>query len=130
MDKQQHRVNKWDLIIAHPPCTYISNAGAARLFPKKGQIDKDRYILGLKGKLFFMAFWYYGIFECGKIAIENPIPSRIYEMPEKTQAVQPYEFGDPYSKKNIFVAVWTSQIEANKYCQPDLFLGKWRVKKT
>lgn len=33
---EYHMINgKWDLLIAHPPCTYLSNAGAARLFPKK-----------------------------------------------------------------------------------------------
>lgn len=39
---------EWDLIIAHPPCTYLSNAGACRLYPKKGQIDLNRYKKGLK----------------------------------------------------------------------------------
>jgi len=28
---------KWDMIIAHPPCTYLSNAGANRMYPKKGE---------------------------------------------------------------------------------------------
>ena len=34
MDGSEHVVDKWDLIIAHPPCTYLSNAGACRLYPK------------------------------------------------------------------------------------------------
>lgn len=90
---------RWDLIIAHPPCTYLSNAGACRLYPHKGELDKDRYINGLKGKEFFMAFWYYGYYGCGSIVIENPIPSSIYELPEPTNRIQPYEFGEPFSKK-------------------------------
>lgn len=89
---------KWDLVIAHPPCTYLSNAGACRLYPKAGEIDKDRYIKGLKGKEFFMAFWWYGK-NGGRIAIENPIPSKVFELPEKSQVIQPYEYGDPYTKK-------------------------------
>lgn len=89
---------QWDLVIAHPPCTYLSNAGACRLYPKAGEIDKDRYIKGLKGKEFFMAFWWYGK-NGGKIAIENPIPSKVFELPEKSQVIQPYEYGDPYTKK-------------------------------
>ena len=88
----------WDLVIAHPPCTYLSNAGACRLYPRKGEIDKDRYIKGLKGKEFFMAFWWYGK-NGGKIAIENPVPSRVFELPEKTQIIQPYEYGEPFTKK-------------------------------
>lgn len=99
-DGKPHSIeSRWDLVIAHPPCTYLSNAGAKHLYKTKGVLNKDRFILGLKGKLFFMTFWLYGWFGVGKICIENPIPSRIYELPEKTQVVQPYEFGHPYSKK-------------------------------
>lgn len=100
MDGKSHEIpGKWDLIIAHPPCTYLSNAGATRLYPRKGQMDYVRFSNGLKGKLFFMAFWFYGFFGCGKIAIENPIPTSCFEMPEKSQVIQPYQFGDPYRKK-------------------------------
>lgn len=34
-----------------------------------------------------------------KIAVENPIPSSVFEIPKYTQIIQPYEFGHPYSKK-------------------------------
>lgn len=34
MDGARHFVDRWDLLIAHPPCTYLSNAGAARLYKK------------------------------------------------------------------------------------------------
>ena len=40
MNKCVHTVEKWDLIIAHPPCTYLSNAGACRLSRNKGNKDK------------------------------------------------------------------------------------------
>ena len=90
---------KWDLIIAHPPCTYLSNAGACRLYPEKGVLDKDRYIKGLKGKEFFMAFWWYGFYGCGRIVIENPLPSSVYELPKPTNCIQPYFFGEGYTKK-------------------------------
>ena len=101
MDGQTHEVKKWDLIIAHPPCTYISNAGACRLYPKKGELDKDRYIKGLNGKAFFMMFYWYGFFNVGKIVIENPLPSRIYGLPNPTNVIQPYEYGDGYSKRTF-----------------------------
>ena len=101
MDGKTHAVERWDLIIAHPPCTFISNAGACRLYPHKGQLDWKRFSNGLKGKLFFMAFYLYGWFGCGAIVIENPVPSRVFEMPEHTQVVQPYEYGDPFSKKTL-----------------------------
>ena len=41
---------EWDMIIAFPPCTYLSNAGACRLYPKKGQLDKERYKKGSGSK--------------------------------------------------------------------------------
>ena len=85
----------WDLLIAHPPCTYLSNAGARWLY-KGGQLNEERYKNGLDGKAFFMRFIKA---KCSSIAVENPIPSSVYEMPPYTQIIQPYEYGEPWSKK-------------------------------
>ena len=97
------QVGKWDLIIAHPPCTYLSNAGAVRLFKdvKDGEyqmINIERLRKGIEGRDFFMRFY---LADCPRIAIENPVPSRIYAMPQASQVIQPYEFGHPYSKKTL-----------------------------
>ena len=86
---------KWDMIIAHPPCTFLSNPGARFLYPN-GQLNHERYQKGLKAKDFFMELYNSN---CPKIAVENPIPSRVYGLPPYTQIIQPYEFGHPYSKK-------------------------------
>lgn len=86
---------KWDLIIAHPPCTYLSNAGARWLFAGK-KLNEERFKKGLEGKEFFMKFFNA---DCEKIAIENPIPSSVYNMPKCSQVIQPYYFGEPWSKK-------------------------------
>ena len=91
-----HLNKDWDLIIAHPPCTYLSNAGACRLYPEKGKLDMERYQKGLVAKDFFMKFYNHS---CKKIAIENPVSSRIFELPEYSQEIQPYQFGHPYTKK-------------------------------
>ena len=90
-----HLIGKWGLIIAHPPCTYLSNAGARFLYPK-GVLNEDRLKLGLVAKEFFMKIYNA---DCEKIAIENPIPSKVYGLPKYTQTIQPYEFGHPYQKK-------------------------------
>lgn len=96
-DGVAHTLNqKWDLIIGHPPCTYLSVAGAARLYPKKGQLDEERYKKGLEAKEFFMAILNA---DCDKICVENPVQLKVFEMPKHTQQIQPYEFGHPYSKK-------------------------------
>ena len=46
----------WDLIIAHPPCTYMSKAGARWMYPKAGQLSEERYRLSQEAKDFFMVF--------------------------------------------------------------------------
>lgn len=99
MDGQTHDVGKWDMLIAHPPCTYLSNAGAARLFKRidgKSWCLLERLNKGLDAKEFFMEFFNADI---PMIAIENPIPSGVYRLPAHQQVVQPYEYGHPYSKK-------------------------------
>ena len=88
-------VGNWDLIIAHPPCTYLSNAGARWLYAG-GKLNTERYRNGLAGKEFFMAMLNA---DCPRIAVENPIPSSIYGLPEYSQIIQPYYFGEPWSKK-------------------------------
>ena len=89
-------VLRWDMIIAFPPCTYLSNAGACRLYPCKGQLDQARYAKGLEGKAFFMEFYNA---DCPRIAIENPVSSTVFKMPLHSQEIQPYQFGHPYTKK-------------------------------
>ena len=96
MDGIVHNVEHWDMLIAHPPCTYLSNAGAVRLYPQKGILNQERYEKGLEAKRVFMAFLTADI---EHICVENPIPTRIYGLPAYTQIVQPYEHGHPYSKK-------------------------------
>ena len=86
---------KWDMIIAFPPCTYLSNAGARHLFPK-GKLNEERYKKGLAAKEFFMKFYNCN---CPRVAIENPVSSKIYEMPKHTQEIQPYQYGHPVTKK-------------------------------
>lgn len=109
---------RWDLIIAFPPCTYISNAGACRLYPKAGQLDMERYAKGLKGKAFFMAFWWYGFFGCGRIAIENPVSSTVFEMPKHTQEIQPWQFGHPVTKKTRLWLFDLPTLEPTKIVEP------------
>lgn len=86
---------KWDMIIAFPPCTYLSNAGARHLYPK-GELNIDRYEKGMKAKKFFMSFF---DADCPRIAIENPVSSKVYDMPKCTQEIQPWQFGTPVQKK-------------------------------
>ena len=85
----------WDLMIAHPPCTYLSNAGARHLW-KGHQLQPDRVMLGIKARDFFMEFYRADI---PLVAVENPVPSKLFVMPEYSQIIQPYQFGHPYTKR-------------------------------
>ena len=85
----------WDLMIAHPPCTYLSNAGARFLYPK-GVLNTDRLAQGLDAKELFMALLNADI---PRICIENPIPSSAYLLPAYNQIIQPSYFGHPFQKR-------------------------------
>lgn len=97
---------KWDMIVAHPPCTYLTNGGAVRMFRKDEKeyppygtfqmVNVERLKEGMLARDFFMRFMNA---DCERIAIENPIPMGIYMLPQPSQVIQPYMFGDPYSKK-------------------------------
>ena len=88
-------VGGWDLIIAHPPCTYMSKAGARWMYPTAGNISQERFEKAMEAKQFFLKIL---SADCNKIAIENPRPLKVVDLPKPTQVIQPYQFGHPYSK--------------------------------
>ena len=97
MDGIKHTIEgRWDLLIAHPPCTYMSNAGACRMYPTKGVVNAERFEKALLAKSFFMKFYNA---DCPRICIENPMPMKIVGLPQESQRIQPYQFGEPWSKK-------------------------------
>ena len=102
----------WDLIIAHPPCTYLSNAGANHLF--RGELNEERYQLGLEGKEFFMKFYNC---KCKHVCIENPVATRIYDLPPYTQIIEPYYFGDPYQKKTCLWLKGLPKLKPTDICE-------------
>lgn len=95
MDGKPHVIGKWDMMIAHPPCTKTSNAGARHLY-KGGQLNIKRYYEGLCGKALFCALLSADI---PRVCVENPTPSTVFEFPVPSQIIQPYEFGHPFSKR-------------------------------
>lgn len=80
-DGKTHTVSgKWDLLIAHPPCTYLTNASSMRL-RVDGVIDEERMQKAREAKEFFMQIYHA---DCDHICIENPVPGRIHELPRYT----------------------------------------------
>lgn len=99
MDGVRHQIiGAWDMIIAHPPCTKISNAGAVRMFPG-GVLDSARYEEGKEAVSFFMDFLNA---DCDRICVENPIPLKCLGLPPYSQKVSPAEFGSDYKKSTCY----------------------------
>ncbi len=107
-------IESWDLMIAHPPCTYLSHAGARWLYPK-GQMNVERFNKGMEAKEFFMKLLNASI---PKIIVENPLPSKVYGLPKHTQIIQPYEYGHEAQKKTL---LWIKGLPELK---PTLIVGK------
>ena len=96
MDGQKHDVGKWDLMIAHPPCTYLTVTGN-RWFnvERYGDAAINRLANRHEAVNFFMEFALSGI---PKIAIENPVGCMSTAWRKPDQIIHPYMFGDPARK--------------------------------
>lgn len=81
---------EWGLVIAHPPCTYLSAAGS--LFIN----DPGRAELRASASAFFMEFYNYN---CAPIAIENPRPLYCAGLPRYNQVIDPTQFGSTWHKR-------------------------------
>lgn len=84
----------WDLLIAHPPCTYLCNSGVSWLHRTEGRWEKM-----VEGAEFFKLLWQADI---PKICVENPIMHKYAKEiigASQTQSVQPWQFGDDASKR-------------------------------
>lgn len=104
----------WDMIIAFPPCTYLSKAGARHLYPK-GQLDFQRYKKGLEAADFFRRIYQS---DCEKIAIENPVSLKVFNLPKHDQEIQPYMFGHPFTKKTRLWLKGLPQLRATQLVEP------------
>jgi site-specific DNA-cytosine methylase len=85
----------WDLMIAHPPCTYLSVSGARHLYNKDGSPNEERYENQRQALLFVYKLM---MADIPRIAIENPISVISSKLRKPDQIVQPYWFGDSASK--------------------------------
>lgn len=89
----------WDLMIAHPPCTYLANSGVQHMWngrKKENGKNLERWKQMEEGREFLLKLLNADI---PKIAVENPTPHRYAELPPYTQAVHPYYFGEEAQKR-------------------------------
>lgn len=97
----------WDLMVGHPPCTYLSNSGVQHLHK-----DPTRWEKMEEGSDFFKLLWESDI---PMIAIENPIMHKYAKerigCGKQTQIVQPWMFGHPEQKATC---LWLKGLESLK----------------
>lgn len=113
-DGETHAIDgKWDLLIAHLPCTYLSIACTQGHTLKKRTLQQisDRTMLRIQAQQFFMAFVNA---DCEQIAIENPVGvmNSVYRSPD--QIIHPYYFGDPELKKTC---LWLKKLPVLDYSE-------------
>lgn len=127
MDGKLHRLAKWDIIIAHPPCTYLCKLSSVWMV-QNGEVNKERYEKMLLAREFFM--------KCLNapakyVAVENPLPMARAKLPKPTCYACPSWFGVKYTKKTLYWLKNLPPIMAEKvYSYPKQYVhcsrGKYR----
>lgn len=120
----------WDLIIAHPPCTYLTNSaewayGDGPYHQKVKQdtlVGSDRREARKQAIEFFFKIWNA---DCPKICIENPI-GVMSKFIKPTQYIQPYEYGEDASKKTCLWLKGLQPLKPTQYVSPRIVNGKYR----
>ena len=109
-DGKEHFIsNQWDMIIAFPPCTYLTNTGNPYLNVEKwGEKAIQRAKYREEAFEFFMRF---ANADCEKIAIENPIGYANTHYRKPNQIIQPWHFGHPFTKATC---LWLKGLEPLK----------------
>lgn len=117
-DNMYHRIEKWDLIIAHPPCTYLT-VTANRWYNIK-KYGKSAIMRIESRELAVEFFMYFVNANCDKIAIENPIGymSTYYRKPD--QIIQPYMFGDPARKSTCLWLKGLPKLRPTDVVKPEI----------
>jgi len=115
-DVLNHLNDGWDMMIAHPPCTFLCR--------NRARLNKIQDVAAelKQAKDFFMKFYNAPI---EKICIENPVPAKSLELPRYSQIIQPYYFGHDHSKKtclwlkNLPLLQQTNRIEISYIYTPN-----------
>ena len=116
----------WDMMIAHPPCTFLSVSGARHMYNKDGSVNESRLRNQNEALEFVQKLMDADI---PRIAIENPISVISSKIRKPDQIIQPYMFGDKASKstclwlKNLPKLVATNVVEKGEF-------KEWIDKKT
>lgn len=115
---------KYDLMIAHPPCTYLAVSGARWMYNKDGSVNQDR-LQKQKDALHFV----YNLMDApiDKIAIENPVSVISSQIRKPEQIIQPWQFGDEAQKTTCLWLHNLPQLKPTKIVGKGEFI-KWTDK--
>lgn len=137
-DGTYNKVPRWDLIVAHPPCTYLcrvssvlmhKNADSAIMFRgKKKFVNSSRYEKMLQARKFFFACLNAA---APYVAVENPCPMDLAELPKANAFACPSWFGYKYTKKTYYwlknlPPLFSEYINTNTKCLVSCSRGKYR----
>ncbi len=117
-DGKKHKISgEWDILIAHPPCTYLTVSGNSWYNEEKyGDKARERKKLREEAIIFFMNFINAN---CQHIAVENPVGIMSTRYKKPTQYIQPYEFGHPVSKKTGLWLKNLPKLKSTNIVKPD-----------
>ena len=113
---------QWDLIIAHPPCTYLTGAGACNI-PK----HPERIPAGFEAAGFFLKILNA---DCNKIVVENPPPMKRFNLPKYNQLVRPYMFGESNNKPICLWLKGVDELRPTDIVEKDKDIVRWVHKAT
>lgn len=115
------REPKFDLMIAHPPCTYLAVSGARWLYNKDGSRNEQRWKDQDNGLNFVRMLMSVDI---DRIAIENPVSVISSQIREPDQIIQPYWFGDKSRKTTCLWLKNLPKLTPTKMVEPDIYICK------
>lgn len=108
----------WDLLIAHPPCTYLCSSGLHWNKKRPERQAQTESALDFVGFLLSQ--------DINKIALENPIGCISTRIRKPDQKIQPYEYGHDASKRTCLWLKNLPKLTPTKHIKPRLVLGKSR----
>ena len=126
-DGHWHRLSKWHLIVAHPPCTYLCKVSSVQLW-KNGEIDPIRlHQMELAAEFFRRCLQA----KADYVAVENPLPMKRAGLPKPSCFIQPSWYGVKYTKKTLYwlrnlPPLLPSLIYPNPKCFVTASRGKYR----
>ncbi len=119
-DGEAHRIEgKWDMIIAFPPCTYLTVTGN-RWFDviRYGRDAQDRWLERCKAIIFFLQL---AFTDCDKVVVENPIGIMNSHFRKPDQIIQPYEFGHKARKATCLWLKNVPKLKPTEIVKPEIY---------